>query len=479
MKFAEHSITRSILLSCFCLLLPLPSNAQPATQAAAVQAAQQPEVRPNAQVLPEALRERGQALLNEKDERQRAKLTGDLIAADPRATLEFMLAVFGAEPAAVVRRVVIYEFGRRANFSSDPRFVQTLERCVATEPDIGIVVLALDKLRAQRIRELRKLLTQRLQAARQKNDEAALRALAQEDERWISLANGTMLPAFLRTPPPLFSLKAADQPVRVITLGDFGGGAPENRKLAGEEQKQVAAAMLQAQRQTPFDFGLTLGDNFYPDGMESPTDARWQTLWRELYDPLGLRFYATLGNHDWHAADSPAAELLYTQQSLSWRMPAPYYTYTAGPVQFFALDTNEVSEAQLLWLNEALAQSRARWRVVYGHHPIFSGGRHGESPRLIERLLPLLKDRVDVYLAGHEHDMQHLKPANSKIHFFVNGAGGAGIRTTGEKPNSLFALGRTHGFATLEANANTLTVKFIGTDSKTLYEYTLSKNGQP
>ncbi|MGH9846789.1 MAG: metallophosphoesterase, partial [Blastocatellia bacterium] len=284
---------------------------------------------------------------------------------------------------------------------------------------------------------------------------------------------------FLRTPPSLFSLKEAGQPVRVITLGDFGGGAPENRKLAGEEQKQVAAAMLQAHRQTPFDFGLTLGDNFYPDGMESPSDARWQTQWRELYDPLGLRFYAVLGNHDWHAADSPAAELLYTQQSASWRMPAPYYTYTAGPVQFFALDTNEVSDAQLLWLKSVLEQSRARWKVVYGHHPIYSGGQHVVSQTLIKRLLPVIQDHVDIYLAGHEHDMQHINPEDSKVHFFINGAGGAAIRQTGQKPNSLFALGGTHGFATLEANANTLTMKFIGTDWKTLYEYTLSKNGIP
>ncbi|MBI1761426.1 MAG: metallophosphoesterase [Acidobacteria bacterium] len=430
-------------------------------------------------MLPEALRERGQKLLNQKDELKRTKLTGELLAADPRATLDFILALFATDPAVAVRRVILYELGRRPAVSSNPRFVQTLERCVTTEPDAEVAVSALDKLRAHRMREMRKLLTQRLEAARQKNDDAAFKVLAQDDERWISLVNGTMLPAFMRTPPPLFALKEGSQTVRVFSFGDFGNGAPENHKLAGAEQKQVAAAMLQAHRQTPFDFGLTVGDNFYPDGMESPADERWQTQWRELYDPLGVKIYATLGNHDWHAADSPAAELLYTQQSASWRMPAPYFTFTAGPVQFFALDTNEVSEAQLLWLQAALKQSRARWRVVYGHHPIYSGGQHGVSQILLKRLLPLLEGRADIYLAGHEHDMQHLKPADSQVHFFVNGAGGATIRTTGEKPNSLFALGGTHGFATLEANANTLTVKFIGTDLKTLYEYTLSKNGAP
>jgi len=482
MKYAKRSITSSILLICFCLLQPLPGNARQATRATASQAAQQPDVRPNIQTLPPELRERGQALLNEKDAQQRAKLAGEMIAADPRGALDFMLTVFATDPAVAVRRVVIYAFGRRPNFSSQPRFVQTLERCVATEPDADIAVLALDKLRAHRMRELRKLLTRRVEAARQKNDprydEAAFRLLAQEDERWISLVRGTMLPAFLRTPPPVFSLKPAGGRVRVMALGDFGMGAEHNRRMAGEAQQKVAAAMLRTQQERPCDFGLTFGDNFYPDGMESPRDVRWRTLWSELYDPLGIRFYASLGNHDWHLADSPAAELLYSRQSTSWRMPAPYYTFTAGPVQFFALDTNEVSEAQLLWLNEAISASRARWKVVYGHHPIYSAGQHGNTNVLIERLLPLLKDRVDAYFAGHEHDLQHLKPEGG-VHFFIGGGGGAKIRGIDRSAErSLFARS-AYGFITLEADANTLTVKFVGTDLKALYEYTLRKNGAP
>ena len=88
--------------------------------------------------------------------------------------------------------------------------------------------------------------------------------------------------------------------------------------------------------------------------MESPTDPRWKRLWADLYDPLGIQFYATLGNHDWVLPDSPAAEMLFSRESPSWRMPATYYTYTAGPVQFFALDTDVISDKQLDWLTEQL-----------------------------------------------------------------------------------------------------------------------------
>ncbi len=419
--------------------------------------------------LPPALRARGQALLNEKNDQERADLAENLGEEEPVAALEFLVALLESDPAAAVRDAIIDQLGD----APAARMQQALAQLAAADPDVKVALAALDKLRAHRMREALALLARRTEMAKQKGDAAELRALWREQERWIALVNGTMLPAFLRATPLVFSLKEAGQPVRVLTLGDFGYGSPANRRLAGDDQKRVAAAMLQSHRQSPFDFGLTLGDNFYPDGMESPTDDRWQTLWRELYEPLGLKFYATLGNHDWHHADSPAAEILHSHQSASWRMPAPYYTFTAGPAQFFALDTNEVSEAQLLWLKGALSESRARWKVVYGHHPIYSAGRHQDNASLIERLLPVLKDRVDVYLAGHDHDLQHLKPEGG-VHFFVNGGGGARVRKIEMGTRSLFAKD-AHGFAVLEADTRQLKVKFLDTSLNQLYEYVLTK----
>jgi predicted phosphodiesterase len=413
--------------------------------------------------LPAALREQGQAILKERDERQRARLAGELARRNLPEVIEFLLAVLATDTSPQVRSAIVDRLGRH----SHPQVRQALERCILSDADTGVALLALERLRAQQAQDLAKLLEQRLEQAREKNDETALRQLAQEHERWISLVRGTMLPAFLRVAPPIFSLKAEDQPVRVLAFGDFGNGS--------KEQKAVAAAMLKFHRQTPFDFAVTLGDNFYSYGMESLTDPRWKTWWDELYDPLGIKFYATLGNHDWGFADSPAAEILYTKQSPSWRMPAPYYTFTAGPVQFFAMDTNEVSEAQLLWLKDGLANSRARWKLVYGHHPIYSAGAHQDNPGLIKRLLPVLKGQADVYLAGHDHDLQHLK-AEDGVHFFVAGGGGAGVRPVKPDARSLFAKD-AHAFAVLDADGKQLKVRFIDTSLNQLYEATLAKSG--
>jgi hypothetical protein len=235
--------------------------------------------------------------------------------------------------------------------------------------------------------------------------------------------------------------------------------------------------MLRYHRAEPLDFGITLGDNFYDSGLPAPDDERWTAWWDDMYQPLGLTFYATLGNHDWGDPDSPAAEILRSRRSRTWRLPAPYYTFTAGAAQLFALDTNEVSEAQLLWLDEALSASRSRWRIVYGHHPIYSAGDHQDNEALIARLLPVLRNRVDVYLAGHDHDLQHLQP-DGGVHFFVSGCGGRSVRPPRPKATSLFAAA-VLAFTVVEADAQRLRIVYFDTDLKPLYEHVLREPNRP
>ena len=142
-------------------------------------------------------------------------------------------------------------------------------------------------------------------------------------------------------------------------------------------------------------------------------------------------------------------------------------------MQFFALDTDIISEAQLRWLTQELDRSRATWKVVYGHHPIYSHGQHGDNNQKIRQLLPVLRDRADVYIAGHDHDMQHLKP-EGRVHFFVAGSAGK-LRPIAPGPRSLFARS-AHGFAVIDADRLTLTVKFVETDLSSPYAFTLSRS---
>ncbi len=53
----------------------------------------------------------------------------------------------------------------------------------------------------------------------------------------------------------------ANKPIHIVAFGDFGTG--------DGNQKAVAKAMAARHAQSRFDFGLTLGDNFYRCGVKS------------------------------------------------------------------------------------------------------------------------------------------------------------------------------------------------------------------
>lgn len=270
---------------------------------------------------------------------------------------------------------------------------------------------------------------------------------------------------------------AAGKTVRAVVIGDFG----EPGKDSGQDA--VAKAIREVHARSRFQIGLTVGDNFYPSGVNDTADPHWKSEFHEKYDALGIRFYAALGNHDYKG--NPQAQVEYTKKpgNETWRMPDRYYTFEAGPVRFFALDTDEGtiglfrskpwSDEQSRWLAGQLGkQGSARWKVVYGHHPIFSDGHHGDEKRLNEKLLPILKaHKVDVYLSGHDHDMQHFE--RDGIQFFVVGGGGADTRKVKRK-RADFADG-VHGFLELEASGSRMALRMIGADGKTLFTKTLSK----
>jgi hypothetical protein len=60
------------------------------------------------------------------------------------------------------------------------------------------------------------------------------------------------------------------------------------------------------------------------------------------------------------------------------------------------------------WLEQSLANSPARWKIVIGHHPIWSsaGSKFQQARALRALILPALCRHADMYLAGHEHTLE-------------------------------------------------------------------------
>lgn len=414
--------------------------------------------------LPESLQERARTMV-ESDSVDARALAGNRLADRPEATT-FLFNVVPYDPAPKVREYSIMNVYAYPHMHGNPFVRSTLEWMAVEDPDTAIAKRAFNMLRAFSIRPIRQLADERMKHARTLGD-SAVAATAGLEEAWITADHGWMLPSYLRAAPPVFSASPPRRPIRVLAFGDFGTGAPS--------QLEAAAAMRAYHAKHRFTFGVTLGDNFYPEGVDSPQDPRWRTQYEALYSPMGVKIYASLGNHDEYNGETPLAEMLYAFQSPTWRMPAQNYTFTAGPAQFWAIDGADMTEAQLRWLRASLEKSQARWKIVYGHYPLYSStDRGGQDGHLAGKLLPVLQGRANVYVAGHHHSMQHLKPIGT-LNLIVAGSGGAGNYGVDEQdPRVLFARS-THGFSVLEVTEKALTLRFVDTKGKELYAATIPR----
>jgi len=63
---------------------------------------------------------------------------------------------------------------------------------------------------------------------------------------------------------------------------------------------------------------------------------------------------------------------------------------------------------QVAWLEEQLLASDARWKIVIGHHPLWSssGYKFAQAQVLRRLLLPVLCPSADIYIAGHDHTLE-------------------------------------------------------------------------
>jgi len=202
-----------------------------------------------------------------------------------------------------------------------------------------------------------------------------------------------------------------------------------------------------------------LGDNIYPDGATAGADGRddaerFRRILHEPYAPLAafseeFRIYVALGNHDWRTSREGAmAQVRYLETTRPFYMDGIRYrvapTGDARELEVFVLDTHvllsgvtvledvladdgselhteevdppspwslpqtEAERDMVAWLEHGLAQSQARWKIVIGHHPLWSsaGSKFQQARALRALILPALCRHADLYLAGHEHTLE-------------------------------------------------------------------------
>jgi len=259
--------------------------------------------------------------------------------------------------------------------------------------------------------------------------------------------------------PPAFELG-------VVVVGDTGTGK--------SDQYRVAESMERYCQVNKCDVGLLLGDNIYEKGVKTPKDSQFQSKFEKPYANLDFKFKPTLGNHD--AYGCWICQVQYSKYSDKWDMPAQYYTFQYDKyVEFFAIDSNwdyfrnpMKKHKQHDWLEDQLKTSEAKWKIVYGHHPVHSErGRHGDDMWMKKYLRPMLqKYKVDFYLAGHDHNKELTH--KDGLAYVIAGSG-AKLRGLKKDDDPLFAKSSL-GFAHLLIKENELTLRFVGLNGEVEYE---------
>lgn len=274
--------------------------------------------------------------------------------------------------------------------------------------------------------------------------------------KFLTLLSASAIAASCSKPQQLGSPAPndAEGPIRFVVVGDVGRG---NRG-----QYAVARAMEQHFRQAPFPFILMTGDNIYEDGEIEKLNKVFERPYRALLNQ-GVKFRAVLGNHDIREnnGDQQVAYPLFN-------MDGRYYSFRQDEAEFFALDTNKNADwdGQLAWLESALSASNATWKIAYGHHPIYSSGKHGNHPRLEEKLCPLFKQyAVQLYCCGHDHHYERTQPIDGTT--YVVAGGGSETRPVGKSSWTAYSE-KVLSFASVKVSDKGLVITGIDTENNVI-----------
>ena len=259
--------------------------------------------------------------------------------------------------------------------------------------------------------------------------------------------------------------------VRFAVIGDYG--------LAGGLLEAVATLV----KSWNPDLIITVGDNNYPDGEAKTIDKNIGQYFQDYIHPYQgdygegadiNRFFPSLGDHDWRMPNARPYLDYFTLPNNE-----RYYDFVWGPVNFFALDSDEhepegvdQSSIQAQWLQSALAASTAPWKIVYFHHPPFSSTFRGPVDWM---RWPFQEWGASVVISGHEHVYERF--LINDFPYIINGLGGQPSRYNFRFPRegSEVRYRSGHGAILVEASEAQITFEFITIKGELIDTYTLER----
>lgn len=211
------------------------------------------------------------------------------------------------------------------------------------------------------------------------------------------------------------------------------------------------------------------GDNCYPNGQHELLDTAWAPYKDDI---MQSRVFPALGNHDVET-EQGKPQLAYFSLPGNGR----YYNFVRGPVEFFFVNSDtrdpltayepdgiDPSSVQAQWLQDALAASEAKWKVVIVHAaPYTSDSLY--TPGNTTMQWPYATWGADLVLSGNSHNYERL--IVDDIPFVVSGTGGVPLRAFGATATgSVVRYGAKHGAVKITADRQKMLIKFYTVDNE-------------
>lgn len=284
-----------------------------------------------------------------------------------------------------------------------------------------------------------------------------------------------------------------DDNFNFIVANDLGRNGYYDQKVIAEEMGHLAENI-------DIEFVAAAGDVHHFEGVASVDDPLWMTNYELIYShpELMIDWFPVMGNHEYRG--NTQAVLDYDGVSRRWNMPDRYYSKTVdldndATLRLLFIDTTplidkyrkEAEESyrdvasqdidrQLQWIDSTLNASAATWTVVIGHHPIYAQTPKDDIERedMQRRVDPILrKHGVDMYVAGHIHNFQHIKPEGSDVDYVVNSSGSLS-REVSPTDGTVFCSSEP-GFSVVSASDKKLTLYMLDKHGNILHTVTRTK----
>ncbi len=287
--------------------------------------------------------------------------------------------------------------------------------------------------------------------------------------------------------------KLPDSALNFMVTSDMG-------RKGLSEQKNIAVLLGKEADYNKFSFIAVAGDPIHDDGVKSTDDTEWKEKFENIYTApslMNIPWYVVSGNHEYHG--SVQAILDYSKVSSRWKAPARYYSIEktldskGNKCLFVFIDTaplidkyreeksysdagKQDMDKQLKWLDSTLVSNSDRWKVVIGHHPVYADTQKEEKERtdMQKRVGVILENRkADLYICGHIHNFQHIKPAGKTVNYVINSSASESRKVN--KTDGTIYCNSNPGFTVCKVTPESLTFLFVNYKGESVYKYVLNK----